>query len=91
MAWQATKLATDALILARTGPAPTTTHLTSDNLDDLVDSDPAIASLQGSYYIHLSQLHYACAQAGLCNSHTERRIRATAQYIRDAKFLAITR
>ena len=53
-AWCATKRATDALLLARTGEQPGPTGLTSDGLDDLVSSDPAAASLQGRYYSRLS-------------------------------------
>ncbi len=87
-AWCATKRATDALILARTGEEPGPTGLTSDCLDDLVISEPAAAPLQGRYYSRLSQLHGACFYTGACNQHTERRIRETAQYISDAEVLA---
>ncbi len=38
-AWCATKRATDALILARTGVEPGTTAMTSDGLDDLARAD----------------------------------------------------
>jgi hypothetical protein len=84
-AWCATKRATDALLLARTGEEP---GPTSDSLDDLVASDPTSASLQGRYYSRLSQLHGACFYTGACNQHTERRIRGTVQYIDDAERLA---
>ena len=87
-AWCATKRATDALLLARTGEQPGPTGLTSDGLDDLVASDPAAGSLQGRYYSRLSQLHGACFYSGACNRHTERRIRETADYIADAEALA---
>ena len=87
-AWCATKRATDALILARTGEHPGPTGLTSDGLDDLVVADPAVASLQGQYYSRLSQLHGACFYTGACNRHTERRIRETAEYIADVGALA---
>ena len=87
-AWCATKRATDALLLARTGEPPGPTGLTSDGLDDLLSSDPATASLQGRYYSRLSQLHGACFYTGACNQHTERRIRETADYIADAETLA---
>ncbi len=87
-AWRATKRATDALLLARTGERPGPTGLTSDGLDDLVASDPAAGSLQGRYYSRLSQLHGSCFYSGACNQHTERRIRETADYIVDAEALA---
>ena len=87
-AWCATKRATDALLLARTGEQPGPTGLTSDGLDDLVASDPAAGSLQGRYYSRLSQLHGACFYSGACNRHTERRIMETADYIADAEALA---
>ena len=86
-AWCATKRATDALILARTGEQPGPTGLTSDSLDDLVAADPAVAPLQGRYYSRLSQLHGSCFYTGACNRHTERRIRETADYIADAEAL----
>ncbi len=88
MAWCATKRATDALLLARTGEPPGPTGLTSDGLDDLVSSDQAAASLQGRYYSRLSQLRGACFYAGACNQHTEHRIKETADYIADAEILA---
>ncbi len=87
-AWCATKRATDAVILARTGEQPGPTGLTSDGLDDLVAADPAVAPLQGRYYSRLSQLHGSCFYTGACNRHTERRIRETADYIDDAEALA---
>ena len=87
-AWCATKRATDALLLARTGEPPGPTGLTSDGLDDLVSLDPAAASLQGRYYSRLSQLHGACFYTGACNQHTERRINETSAYIDEAQTLA---
>ena len=67
---------------------PGPTGLTSDGLDDLVDSDPSAASLQGRHYSRLSQLHGACFYTGACNQHTERRINETADYIAGAEILA---
>ena len=87
-AWCATKRATDALILALTGQEPGPTGLTSDCLDDLVESGRATNSLQRRYYSRLSQLHGACFYTGACNRHTERRIRETAAFIADAKTLS---
>ena len=87
-AWCATKQATDALILARTGEDPSTIVLTSDRLDALVRQDNRAKSLVGRFYSRLSQLHDSCFCVGVCNQETERRIRETADYIRDAEQLA---
>ena len=88
-AWCATKRATDALILARTGEEPRTTAWTSDGLDAIARADERIKSLVGRYYSRISQLHGQCFYDGRCASpDTERRIRETADYIRDAEQLA---
>ena len=88
-AWCATKRATDALILARTGEEPGTTALTSDGLDALARLDGRVKSLVGRYYSRISQLHGQCFYDGRCASpDTERRIRETGDYIRDADELA---
>ena len=87
-AWCATKRATDALILARTGEEPATTAITSNELDALSRRNPAVKTLVGRYYSRISQLHGACFYNGICNSETERRIWETADYIRDAEHLA---
>ena len=87
-AWCATKRATDALLLARTGEDPSTIVLTSDRLDALVRQDEGVKSLVGRFYSRLSQLHDSCFCVGVCNPETERRIRETSDYIRDAESLA---
>ncbi len=87
-AWCATKRATDALILARTGEEPATTAITSNELDALSRRNPAVKTLVGRYYSRISQLHGACFYNGICNSETERRIHETADYISDAERLA---
>ena len=90
-AWCATKRATDALILARTGEEPPTTSLTSMGLDALARSDAAIRPLIGRYYSRITQLHGECFYNGICDPHeTERRIRETSDYIQDAEYLAYT-
>lgn len=89
-AWCATKRATDALILSRTGEEPVTTARTTDELDALVDRDPAARSLLGRYYSRLGQLHGACFYDARCNPQTERRIRETVLYIDDAENLSAT-
>ena len=87
-AWCATKRATDALILARTGEEPGPTGMTSDYLDNLARQDSNINPLLGRYYSRISQLHGSCFYVGHCNDQTERRIRETAIYIEDAERLA---
>ncbi len=87
-AWCATKRATDALILVRTGEEPVTTARTTDELDALVDREPAAQSLLGRYFSRLGQLHGACFYDKRCNPQTERRVRETVQYIGDAETLA---
>lgn len=87
-AWCATKRATDALILARTGEEPFTTARTTNELDRLADGNAEIKPLVGRYYSRISQLHGACFYDGLCNDQTERRVRETEIYIADAEQLA---
>ena len=87
-AWCATKRATDALVLSRLGEDPSTIVLTSERLDALVRQDSRAKSLVGRFYSRLSQLHDSCFCVGICNQETERRIRETSDYIRDAESLA---
>ena len=87
-AWFATKRATDAMILSRAGEEPVTTARTSDMLDSMSSQDGNVKSLVGRYYSRLGQMHNSCYYDGICNEHTERRIRETAIYINDAENLA---
>ena len=86
-AWCATKRATDALILARTGEEPGPTAITSNELDSLASRDANVKPLVGRYYSRISQLHGSCFYVGICNDQTERRIRETGIYIEDAERL----
>ena len=90
-AWGATKRATDALILARTGYEPERTPETSAELRALAGRDPSVRSLVGRYYSRQGVLHGDCFYMGLCEplEDTERRIRETASYIGDAERLAV--
>ena len=92
-AWGATKRATDALILARTGHLPERTPETSTALRALAAADPAARTLVGRYYSRQGALHGDCFYLGLCEplDDTERRIRQTAAYIADAERLAAPR
>ena len=87
-AWGATRRATDALIMAITGEPPSTTAATTNNLDSLARQITDVRQLQGRYYSRIHNLHGLCFYAGFCNDQTERRIRETADYIRDAERLA---
>ena len=88
-AWGATKRATDALVLARAGLEPVRTPQTSRELGNLAERDNAARSLVARYYSRQGQLHGDCFYLGICNpAETERRIRETADYIRDAERLA---
>lgn len=89
-AWGATKRATDALILARTGVEPEKTPGTSRGLGELALQDDGVRILIGRYYSRQSQLHGDCFYFGWCDpiEETERRIRETIRYIEDAERLA---
>ena len=90
-AWCATKRATDALILARTGQEPETTGMTSTGIRLLGERNGAIENLVGRYYTRIGHLHGECFYDGRCASRdTERRIRETIDYIADAEDLAAT-
>ena len=90
-AWCATKRATDALILARTGEATESSPETSRGLVRLAAADSAVNDLLvGRYYSRQGHLHGTCFYLGACEpiDEVERRIRQTADYISDAARLA---
>ena len=89
-AWCATKRATDALILARTGDEPEMSSDTSGGLLALAENDDAVSPLIRRYYARQSRLHGACFYLGACEpaDEVEPRIRRTADYINDAENLA---
>ena len=89
-AWCATKRATDALILARTGEEPEKSSATSRQLRELIKQDSQVNVLRGPYYIRMGSLHGDCFYLGLCEpvDDTEQLIRETDQYIQDAERLA---
>lgn len=92
-AWCATVRATQALALALTGNMPETSTQTRIQLDILADSDNRLRTLTGRYLSRQTTLHGECFYLGLCEPrHTiERRVRETADYIRDAEELATLR
>ena len=91
-AWGATKRATDALILARTGEEPERTTETGARLRVLQSQDPRVRSAQmrRRYYVRQAELHGQCFYNGLCDplEDTERLVRRTSAYIADAQELA---
>ena len=88
-AWCATKRATDALLLARTGELPETTGMTSAGIRLLGEADRTFENLVGRYYTRIGHLHGECFYENRCASpDTERRIRETIDYINDAEALA---
>ena len=88
-AWGATKRATDALLLARTGEEPRTTAATTQELDRLANRDPQVKSLVGRYFSRIGQLHGLCFYDGICDPElTNRRVRETIAYIEDAEVMA---
>lgn len=91
-AWGATKRASDALILARTGEEPERTPETGHGLVVLSSLDEAVeaAGLVARYYTRQGHLHGTCFYNGLCGplEETERRVRETSDYIDDAQRLA---
>ena len=88
-AWGATKRATDALVLARTGEEPERSSESSTGLRMLESLDPEIrrARLVRRYYTRQGHLHGDCFYVSLCEpiDETERRIRETAGYIDDTE------
>jgi hypothetical protein len=88
-AWRATKRATDALILARTGVEPATAARTTQGLHSLISQDRQVGVLEGSYHTRADYLHGQCFYDGICEPPEEvgRLIRETDSYIRDAQEL----
>ena len=89
-AWCATKRATDALVLARTGTEPEFSSDTSRGLLVLAEADGAVSPLIGRYYSRQGHLHGTCFYLGICEpvSEVHRRIYQTDDYINDAERLA---
>ena len=89
-AWGATKRATDALILARTGEEPPAVGRTLRELRALRRADSALDSLEGRYNTRANVLHGECFYDGNCEPEDvlARDVRETLDYIRDAESLA---
>ena len=89
-AWGATKRATDALILARTGELPPTTSLPHGDYSSWLGNSQEVEGLVDRYYTRIGHLHWSCFYNGMCNpaEETQRRICETIDYIRDTERLA---
>ena len=89
-AWGATKRATDALVLARTGEEPQSAGQARRALLRLSNTSPAFDVFQGQYNTRSALLHVNCFYDGNCEPEQEMiaLIAATSAYIRDAERLA---
>ena len=89
-AWCATKRATDALILARTGEEPVISSDRSRGMGKLATDDYAVRPLRKRYHLVLGYLYGTCLSLGVCEpiDEVECLIRQTADYIGDAERLA---
>ncbi len=86
-AWGATKRATDALILERTGREPIRTSQTSSGLRVLARLDAAADSLWSRFRGQVRYLHSDCFYDGDCEPENVLvgMIHGTADYIRDVE------
>ena len=91
-AWGATKRATDALILARTGEEPRTVGQTTRRLRILSRQDTRILPLVPSFESRAHFLHGTCFYDGMCEPPEDVAddVRGTDDYIRIAEELAST-
>ena len=87
-AWCATKRATDALVLYRTGAEPETSSRTTSALLALARDYDEVENLVGRYFTRSQVLHGMCFYDGICDEDVPRRIRQTDEYIAAAEQLA---
>ena len=89
-AWGATKRATDAVILGRTGREPGTTGITYRGIRGLRHQSDELESLANRYSQRMQDLHGSCFYDGILEPEQPiiRDIRDTEIYIRDAELLA---
>ena len=90
-AWGATKRATDAVILERTGREPGTSGITYRGIRGLRHQNPDLESLANRYSQRMQDLHGSVFYDGILDPQEPivRDINATADYIRDAERLAV--
>ena len=89
-AWCATKRATDALILARTGTEPRTSGRTARMLQQLRRQDPSLEQLRLKYGARQYFLHGRCFYDGILEPAEDiiADVRETIEYIRNAETMA---
>ena len=88
-AWCAAVRATEALILSRTGEDPHTSTTAGRRLRLASEADASLRDLRLRYLERQAVLHGDCFYHDYCQPvETERLIRETADYIRDAQRLA---
>ena len=86
-AWCATKRATDALILARTGNEPRTSGQTMRMIRQLRGQDPSLEPMRLRYTSRQSVLHGQAFYDGILEPADDliRDVRGTIDFIRDAE------
>lgn len=90
-AWCATLRATEALVLARAGHEPYRSTAATRRLRDIAEAGPSLRDFWLSYLERQEVLHGQCFYHNDCQPvATERLIRETADYLRDAERLAGT-
>ena len=89
-AWGATKRATDALILARTGTEPRSSGQTARMLRQLRRQDPSLEQMRLRYGARQYFLHGRCFYDGVLEPEDDiiADVRETLDYIRDAEDMA---
>ena len=89
-AWCATKRATDALILARTGEEPRTSGQTMRMIRQLRRQDASLEPLRARYGYRQSFLHGACFYDGVLEPEEDiiADVQETVDFIRDAVEMA---
>ena len=89
-AWCATKRATDALILARTGTEPRTSGRTARMLQQLRRQDPSLEQLRLQYGARQYFLHGRCFYDGILEPAEDiiADVRETIEYIRNTETMA---
>lgn len=89
-AWCATKKATDAMIVARTGEEPRSSGQTMRGIRLLRREDPSLESLRVRYAARQSFLHGACFYDGILEPAEDiiADVRETIEYIQDAEGMA---
>ena len=86
-AWGATKKATDALIVARTGQEPRTSGQTMRMIRQLRREDPTLEELRVGYGLRRSFLQDGCIYDGILEPAEDiiADVRETIEYIQDAE------